>query len=561
MRITPLAVLTSLIGIVGLSAMSLAPRSAAARPTDGPCVLTGFAASSDAEARDLRQKLATQPIEELGGIRLDGQRVWALPDGVRPILVVDSTQPLRQGSGEVVLFGQSFRIKQGVGEPVDRYVSTTTMPLLGHTTRTVGLRLHSNACSGDLILAVNRPVWTTTVGMVGIAAAVVFGVIGALLASRRGGRWWRRAVVAAPFGILAGVGEAVVLHEAGSLGPFGHLPFVVAALGVVLTTLLAIRPGALSARATPIVTVLALLAPVLIVGVTVLASDRVPTSDGDLVTPAFARAIVDHAFKQARAGDIAHADDMSKRVIKEYVGATQLTSTVVGVPPGQRTFPVYFAVSAEGTQKGGKPGYFFGRFEQTAAGKPWTMTWASQFTKQEMPTPLLNDNGYLAPAEAFAVDPATLSRTYTDWLARSRKAGKVLDDLLLTDRSSRQFVKYVATDEILDPSARSTISTTYTITPGAVVAAPVPLSDGTAHVIFAANVRIVIHNRTNEVTAACTGLESLDAPGLPMDKRYRQVNFDFVARVEAWVPKKGEPAKVTIEDWNFDAAKQTGVPC
>jgi hypothetical protein len=488
--------------------------------------------------------------------------VWALPDGTQPILVIDSTQPLTQGGGEVVLFGQSFRIEDGQGKPVDRFVSTTTMPLLGHATRTVGLRLHSNACSGELILAVSRPVWTTSVGQAGIAAALFFGVLGVLLARRRGGRWWSRALVAAPFGLLAGVGEAVILHEAGRLNPFGHLPIVVAALGVAVTTALAVRPGgALSTRVATVVAGLALLMPLAIVGVPVLMSDWTPASTADVVTPAFARALTDRAFKQAKTGEVAHADDPSNRVTKEFIGAVQLQSTVVGVPRGQRTHPAYFVVSAEGKQKDGKPEYFFGRFEQTAADKPWTMTWGSQFTKQKMPMPLLDDGGYLRRADALAVDPATLSRAYADWLTRSRKAGKVVDDAVITDRSVHPFVKYVATDAILDPSTRSTLSSTYAIAPGTVVAEPAPLSDGTAHVIFTADVHIAVHNRRNGVTGPCTGEQSLDAPGLPRGKRYRQVDFDFVAHVEAWVPTKGEPAGVTIEDWNFDAAKQNGVPC
>lgn len=561
LHVSRLAALAVLATVAGFSALNVTSGPAAADVDERTCAVTGIAASSEADARAVRQKLADQPIQELDGVRLDNQHRWDLPDGTHPILVVDSTKPLQQGSGSVVLFGFSFPIASGNGKPVDRYVSTTTMPLLGRTVRTVGVRLHSNACSGELVLSVQRPVWKTTVGLAGIIATLVFGALGILLARRRGGRWWSRALIAAPFGFLAGAGEAVILHEAGTLSPFSHAPIALAAAGVVIVAVLAARPTRLSARLTTIVTVLALLLPVAVVGVTVLASGGAPSSaTTEVVTPVFARAVADRAFKQAKAGEVAHADDKSERVLKDYLGAGAPRSVEVGVPRGQLAYPAFFAVTAESTLDG-KPHYFLGRFERSAAGKPWTLTWGSQYTKQAMPAPALDGAGYLIQPDSYAVDPATLSRTYTDWLARSRKAGKIVADPVLTDRSGNKFADFIASDSIIDPSTRSLISSTYKFTPGAVVGAPVPLSDGTAHVVFTANADITVHNRRDGKTSNCNDFQSLRAPGLSSPKGYRQISHNFLVQVEAWVPKAGGPAKVLIEDWNFGVAQEKGVTC
>jgi hypothetical protein len=66
-RIIQLAVLTGLIGVVGVSVLGVASPPAAADPADGACAVTGITASSDAEARGLRRRLATNRSRNLVG--------------------------------------------------------------------------------------------------------------------------------------------------------------------------------------------------------------------------------------------------------------------------------------------------------------------------------------------------------------------------------------------------------------------------------------------------------------------------------------------------------------
>jgi hypothetical protein len=572
---------------------------AAADTGDRGCAVTGYTTTSREEESALRTTLVRQPVHDSGGTRLDRVPVWVLPDGSRPLLAVDSVEPMTSGKGDVAMYGLSFPIKSGSGKATERYVTTTTMPRLGGTTRTIGLDLSSNTCAGTLVVAVDRSALSTLVGLVALGAIVLFGLSTVLLARRNAATWLRRALPAAPFGLLTGLGVAVLLYETGVASPFSMWPYTIAALGIALAGVLAIRPDVEEGRPNLAVTG-GLAVAVLLASLSPLAlADRASATGAEVATPEAARVIFTRTVAEARDRSTKHIKNDIVYVMNGLIESafwkpdSRLAAVTAGVPRDQRAYPATFAITAEYTGKDGNTTQLFSRFERAAPDKPWMMTWLSLFGTVTMPSLRLDDAGYLQATPAagdLIVDPAELSKRYTDWLVRSDRANAIDADPLLTSRTNNSAVRLVATDATIRQNPGG-LSTAYTVTAGSLLAQPVPLSDGTAHVVFGATVHMTIYNRPNGATAACTaGIPVLqfesDLPG-----RFRQLDQDLVIEVEAWVPAKGlpkpasalsapaspvpapsgspaqktpaltDPNRVTLEDWNFVSKNKKGVRC
>ncbi|WP_173072029.1 serine/threonine-protein kinase [Phytohabitans houttuyneae] len=249
----PLTAAIPLAAAAALAAVALLAPAAVASPApvtpSGPppaggsvtaevCAISGYAPQGEDGARDLRTTLRAQTAGNMGGTRLERADTWVVPDGGRPVVVVDSATPLASGSARAYLFGLDFPIESGTGTARDRYVSTTEMPHFGPTVRVVGVRAGSNACDGSLVLMADRSVFSTRLGQAGVAAGALFGILLVLVARGRRGGWAQRFAMAAPFGLLAGVGEAAVLQESGVISPFSLVGWLVPLAGLLLAALL-----------------------------------------------------------------------------------------------------------------------------------------------------------------------------------------------------------------------------------------------------------------------------------------------------------------------------------
>lgn len=212
--------------------------TAAPAEPDAVCALSGHLPASGEEARRVRAELRGKTANDMAGVRLERASTWTMPRGREPVLVVDSTRRLTSGEAVAVLFGIEFPIRSGSGDAGERYVTSTTMPHLGPTVRTIGVHAESNACAGSLVLSVDRGILTTRLGVAGIAASTVFGVLLVLLARGRRGGWTRRFLLAALPGLLAGAGEAAVLQEAGLVSPFSRWSWLAPVVGLALAAVL-----------------------------------------------------------------------------------------------------------------------------------------------------------------------------------------------------------------------------------------------------------------------------------------------------------------------------------
>lgn len=228
----------------GAAVLIIAPLPALAGPayaSEGRgCAVTGFAAASPAEAGELRESLAAMPAHQLDGVALNRARRWGIPAGGEPVLVVDAANELAsEVDATVTMFGVSRPADLGFGGTGgDRLVTSAGVPWLGGTTRTVLLSINGEGCAGEVVLTTDRSVFTTVAGMLGLGSMVVFGAVMVVAARRRGGGWARRFLIAAPFGLLAGAGEAVLLHDAAAVDPSSRLVWWVPAAGVALAAVL-----------------------------------------------------------------------------------------------------------------------------------------------------------------------------------------------------------------------------------------------------------------------------------------------------------------------------------
>jgi hypothetical protein len=218
----------------------IVPGRAAAAPPQS-CTIIGYTASNAGEADRLRKTLLSQSSNELSGVQLGRSGTWKIPNHSVPIVVIESTQPLTAGSATVSVFGQSFAIASGSGGTGRRFVSTVTMPLLGQYTRNVKIQGHGDGCVGSFTVVVDRSPYSTVAGLGGVGLAVVGGILAILLARRRRAGRVSRVLTGGLFGLLAGAGEALVLHETGVIAPDSRYIVAGPLAGLLIGILLA-RP-------------------------------------------------------------------------------------------------------------------------------------------------------------------------------------------------------------------------------------------------------------------------------------------------------------------------------
>lgn len=233
-------VLGLVLGLVAVGLMSPGRGLAQDAEPGGPCAATGYLVRSDTELAGLREGLAEQGVHEADGVPLDRVQTWVVPDGSRPVVVLDSAAPvLSGGAAAVTLAGQEFRVSTvDFPQAQDRYVSSVEMPHLGSTVRSLGYTVSSGPCEVAVALSVDRSVWSTAVGGASAGLAVLGGLALVLVARLRRGGWGRRFGFAAPLGLLAGSGLAGVLLEGGVVSPFGVPPWWAPVAGLGLAALL-----------------------------------------------------------------------------------------------------------------------------------------------------------------------------------------------------------------------------------------------------------------------------------------------------------------------------------
>ncbi|UWZ33961.1 serine/threonine protein kinase [Dactylosporangium roseum] len=240
-------------GLVAAAGVLAPPHRAAtaapAQPAASGCAITGVAAKSAGDADRLRKELPGQPVHQLSGARLDGSSGWAVPDG-HPVLVVDATAGAARAKVSAAAFGMRFDLPAADGAPAGRYVNKSQPPLFGAVTRTTEIVVEGEGCRATLLLTSGRSPFATAAGLIGLLLALAGGFLTVLVARRRTGDWTRRALLAAPLGLVAGGGEALVLHEAGVISPSSGLIWLGPVVGLGLALLLPLtrrRTGAVPA--------------------------------------------------------------------------------------------------------------------------------------------------------------------------------------------------------------------------------------------------------------------------------------------------------------------------
>ena len=255
--LSTLAVLLA-VPLAAPAAAQSAPEPDASPPA---CVVTGYAVPPGEDPAAAREELRRAGVWRLAGVDLTRED-WVLPAGAQPVLIVDSTEPLERASLRASVAGQEFELWSGeLAEGERRYVSAVSLSHLGSTTRTAGLVVRAGPCSATPVVSVDRSVWSTRVGQVGVGLTAGCGALLVVFARGRRGGWLRRFLLALPFGLLAAAGQAAVLHEAGRVDPFGAPPWWPPVLGLALAAVLPLtRPrrgpagplvGAVAAGAPP----------------------------------------------------------------------------------------------------------------------------------------------------------------------------------------------------------------------------------------------------------------------------------------------------------------------
>lgn len=255
--LSTLAVLLA-VPLAAPAAAQSAPEPDASPPA---CVVTGYAVPPGEDPAAAREELRRAGVWRLAGVDLTRED-WVLPAGAQPVLIVDSTEPLERASLRASVAGQEFELWSGeLAEGERRYVSAVSLSHLGSTTRTAGLVVRAGPCSATPVVSVDRSVWSTRVGQVGVGLTAGCGALLVVFARGRRGGGLRRFLLALPFGLLAAAGQAAVLHEAGRVDPFGAPPWWPPVLGLALAAVLPLtRPrrgpagplvGAVAAGAPP----------------------------------------------------------------------------------------------------------------------------------------------------------------------------------------------------------------------------------------------------------------------------------------------------------------------
>jgi serine/threonine-protein kinase len=248
----------SVLAVLGVAVAGLAlPQPAAAQPAPGEaeCTATGYLAGSEAELAALRGELVEGSVHELVGVPLASGQTWVVPDGGQPVVVLDASAPVLSGGVvSVAVAGREFEIAtERFAQAHDRYVTGVTMPQLGPAVRSLGLAVASGPCEVAVALSVDRSVWSTVAGAGAVGLLALSGLLTVLVARLRKGGWRRRFGFAAPFGLLAGVAQSVVLLEAGVVGPFSAPPWWPPLLGLALAALLPLTRWQPPARPVPFV--------------------------------------------------------------------------------------------------------------------------------------------------------------------------------------------------------------------------------------------------------------------------------------------------------------------
>jgi tRNA A-37 threonylcarbamoyl transferase component Bud32 len=229
-------------GLAGFLLTLPIPSPATAQQAQQPqpaCAATGYLAGSEDELAALRSTLGSQPVQRAAGVPLADGQTWVIPDGSRPVVVVDSTAPLSGGAVSVTLAGQEFEVSRTSFDVAsNRYVSNVSLPHLGPTVRSLGLTVDSAPCELAVVLSVDRSLWSTVAGGAAVGMTVLFGLLTVWVARRRKGGWPRRFAFAAPLGLVAGIGQAAVLLEAGVVSPFATPPWWAPAGGLGLAAVL-----------------------------------------------------------------------------------------------------------------------------------------------------------------------------------------------------------------------------------------------------------------------------------------------------------------------------------
>ncbi|GIF48824.1 hypothetical protein DFJ67_0959 [Asanoa ferruginea] len=199
------------LGVVA-GALLFAPTPAAAAPD--ACAITGYSAP----APDAAAALALErPEVAPAGTPLHHGATWLIPRGKTPVVVIRGGT-LGDGSrADIVVAGVARHMTTGGTRDALYAVADSGF---GTVTREAGVDLRIGSCVARFTVVADRPIYQTGAGILG-GAALLIGVVGAVLLLR-----WRRVrivwrgLLAAPFAVVAGIGEAALLHESGAASPF-----------------------------------------------------------------------------------------------------------------------------------------------------------------------------------------------------------------------------------------------------------------------------------------------------------------------------------------------------
>ena len=225
-----------LFSLTGFAAV-VSPAQAATTP--GPCSVAGFAPRDAVEAAALRRGSAGQRIEDLpGGLNLAAAAVWPMRDGARPMIVVDSSTPLDRWHTDLHVLGLVFRLTDYPARASTHNVTQFVTQPLGPWMRRVGLSTSAGPCSVRVVATTDRPFYLTIAGTGGLTAMALGSGLAVVLGRRAKGGWPIRFLSALPVAVLAGLGEAVALQEAGAISPFSTRSWWLPAAGLALAAAL-----------------------------------------------------------------------------------------------------------------------------------------------------------------------------------------------------------------------------------------------------------------------------------------------------------------------------------
>ena len=194
-----------LLVISGVLLATSVGEPAAAQPSDGRTSRPPHPPARDRYAVPAgRRRRSTAPTDRTGhptADRVDLTRSdWVVSEGDQPMLVVDASEPPADVTVTMSVAGRVWRFHaDGDG---NRYVSSDVLPYLGSVTRTVGLVVTAGPCTATPVVSMDRSVWSTWLGRLSAGSTAVFGALVVVVARGRRGGWWRRFLLASPWGLL-----------------------------------------------------------------------------------------------------------------------------------------------------------------------------------------------------------------------------------------------------------------------------------------------------------------------------------------------------------------------